>query len=84
MPEAAKVTTEAAPRRSSAFIILLRQMPEAPWADGGRRLTQRRLAANLRLFGIHVERPGGQEDRRRGYRLADFVDAWDRYLGASA
>jgi putative DNA primase/helicase len=69
---------------SGELVEGLQQLPDAPWADGGRRLSERRLAAILRPFGIRTERLGGREDRRRGYRRANFADAWDRYLPALA
>lgn len=58
---------------------------EAPWAtwNRGKPLSVRQLAARLSEFGITPKTtrlPNG--DRLKGYALADFADAFTRYLSA--
>ncbi|WP_434591806.1 DUF3631 domain-containing protein [Streptomyces sp. A5-4] len=59
----------------------LRQDPEAPWAEWGRRgLDARELGNRLREFDI---RPGNvrmaDRTQRKGYMRNKFLDAWRRY-----
>ncbi|MCX2732514.1 DUF3631 domain-containing protein [Saccharopolyspora sp. NFXS83] len=63
---------------------LIRQLnadPEAPWRDyGSQGLTQAKLARLLGEFDIrsgNVRFPDGSQSK--GYRRADFLDAWTRY-----
>ncbi|MCX2728935.1 DUF3631 domain-containing protein [Saccharopolyspora sp. NFXS83] len=63
---------------------LIRQLnadPEAPWRDyGAQGLTQAKLARLLGEFDIrsgNVRFPDGSQSK--GYRRADFLDAWTRY-----
>jgi hypothetical protein len=59
----------------------LAQMEEAPWADlGGRRIEPRGLAARLRDYGPRPATIRVGDETPRGYVLADFLDAWCRYL----
>lgn len=54
----------------------LHSIEESPWGEF--KLSARSLAKRLKEFGIHpVRDTAGQ---RRGYRLADFSDAFTRYL----
>ena len=61
---------------TSHLIERLRGIDEAPWAD----LNAHKLAKLLREFGIfsagNIRFVTGQA---KGYRKADFADAWDRY-----
>jgi hypothetical protein len=53
---------------------------EEPWAQlvRGKAINAEALASLLRQYNIH---PSHAEDRRtRGYFVADFRDAWSRYL----
>jgi Protein of unknown function (DUF3631) len=55
-----------------------------PWAELGRSgkpLTQNRLARMLKPLRIAPTMIGPETDRKRGYKIADFSDAFDRYLG---
>jgi hypothetical protein len=68
---------------SEELVNKLRANPEAPWETFA--FTQRNLANKLKPYGItprHV-RPGGFT-QCRGYRAADFRDAFARYLPDSA
>jgi len=63
----------------------LRDLEDAPWADhaGGLGLTTRRLAAELKPFGIGP-RVFRQDNRTpRGYAWDQFEDAFARYLPPS-
>jgi len=58
-------------------------MDEAPWGDiRGRPLDARGLARRLREYGIKPQLMR-QGSPIRGYRLADFEDAWLRYVPPS-
>ncbi len=58
---------------------------EAPWGDlKGRKIDARKLAHMLRSYGIRsvtIRMPDGSTPK--GYRRADFIDAWERYLPKS-
>jgi Protein of unknown function (DUF3631) len=62
----------------------LRAMESRPWSAWGPK-SGRRIAFHLRPFGIgprdlHYDSP----TTFKGYRIADFQDAWERYLPPSA
>lgn len=62
----------------------LHNLEESPWADlRGKPLDARGLSNLLRQYGI---KPGNVYVRDRaspkGYKRADFVDAWNRYVSA--
>jgi len=63
---------------SSALLELLQGLPEGDWhiANNGRTITSKRLAQKMRQYSITPYR------RRTGnvYMLADFEDAFNRYL----
>jgi len=67
---------------TGVLIARLRSDPEAPWADHGPDgITPRRLAElladyDIRSANIRFGEPIGQA---KGYRRADFSDAWARY-----
>lgn len=68
---------------SCTLLDILTGDNEAPWAtwNRGKPLTVRQLAARLSEFGITPKTtrlPNG--DRLKGYALADFADAFRRYL----
>ncbi|KQZ77753.1 hypothetical protein ASD55_07800 [Rhodanobacter sp. Root561] len=70
---------------SRELLDILTHDEEAPWAtwNRGNPLTIRQLAARLSEFGIKPKTtrlPNG--DRLKGYALADFADAFNRYLSA--
>ncbi|MEU6130677.1 DUF3631 domain-containing protein [Saccharopolyspora sp. NPDC047091] len=66
---------------SGELIRQLNNDPEAPWRDyGSQGLTQAKLARLLGEFDIrsgNVRFPDGSQSK--GYRRADFLDAWTRY-----
>lgn len=64
----------------------LRNIEESPWTDiRGKPLDARGLSNLLRQYGI---KPGNVYVRERtspkGYKRADLVDAWNRYVSAPA
>jgi hypothetical protein len=65
---------------TATLLERLKADPEAPWAEyGGTGLTAMRLATLLREYDITsdtIRFPSGQA---KGYRRADFTDAWQRY-----
>ena len=62
--------------KSADLITGLHRLDESPWRDYD--LTTRQLAARLKRYGIHT----GHDTTKtmRGYKTADFHDAWSRYL----
>lgn len=50
-------------------------MDEAPWAD----LTAVKVGALLREFEVKSDTIRFPTGQAKGYRRADFTDAWDRY-----
>lgn len=70
---------------SRTLLEMLTGDDEAPWAtwNRGKPLTVRQLAARLSEFGITPKTTRLQNgDRLKGYALADFADAFTRYLSA--
>lgn len=70
---------------SKELLAVLIQNDEAPWAtwNRGSALTVRQLASRLAEFGIRPKTtrlPNG--GRLKGYAIADFADAFARYLSA--
>jgi hypothetical protein len=68
--------------RSDNLVAKLTADPERPWADWkrGRPLTQKQLGGLLKPFGIisvNVRLPGFGQGK--GYRRADFEEAWAAY-----
>ncbi|MBD8873845.1 DUF3631 domain-containing protein [Rhodanobacter sp. DHB23] len=73
-------------RLTSALLLEeLTSDEEAPWATWakGRPMTQRHLAARLVDFRIKPANMRTSDGIRKGYDLADFRDAFDRYLSLS-
>jgi hypothetical protein len=59
----------------------LRDRDESPWRDvRGRPLDDRGLARRLRGYGIKSKTVRVDGKTPKGYDVADFVDAWKRYL----
>jgi putative DNA primase/helicase len=75
---------EGAERMASAEIVRrLGQMEERPWPEWGshgRPITPRQLARMLEPFAIHPRQMKIDGTNLRGYELADFQDAFSRYL----
>src|SRR5262249_11707823 len=69
---------------SRDLIDALQDMSERPWqqANRGKPITERWLARNLAAFGIHSKTLRIDEQRAKGYELADFTEAFERYLPA--
>jgi len=57
-------------------------MSDRPWPEAwrGKPITERWLAQKLADFGIHSKTLRIGEERAKGYELADFKDAFERYL----
>jgi len=63
------------------LIQRLRSIPEAPWGDlDGTGINDRKLARELRPFGIKPSSIRFNDDVGRGYRASDFGKAWAGYL----
>jgi hypothetical protein len=67
----------------------LNAMEESAWGgwNAGEGIRPREIANKLRPYGvgsqdIHVDEDGGRRTRK-GYRKADFEDAWERYFPVS-
>lgn len=72
---------------TEAILIALKGMEDSPWSLEGKELTGREMANLLGKYqtsepGEYIKpkqiRDGAA--KYRGYRKADFLDAWDRYL----
>ncbi|MBV1851905.1 DUF3631 domain-containing protein [Catellatospora tritici] len=73
-------TDDALP--TGMLLARLRADDEAPWASWDKTgLTPIRLASLLREYDIRSSniRFGGAVGQQKGYRRADFADAWSRY-----
>ena len=55
-----------------------------PEAHRGRPITETWLARRLRGFGINSRTLRIGDNRAKGYELADFTEAFERYLSAGA
>lgn len=62
--------------RSQELVVKLRSLEESPWGDED--LNPPKLGLKLREFQIRTRH--NREKTVRGYHLADFRDAFDRYL----
>jgi putative DNA primase/helicase len=67
---------------SRDLIDALQQMSERPWPEvnRGKPITERWLARSLAAFDIHSKTLRIGEERAKGYELADFTEAFERYL----
>jgi hypothetical protein len=73
-------------RLATATILdALHAIEEAPWADWyGHEFNARDLARLLRPYGIKSKNVRLAGAQAKGFERADFLDAWGRYLDASA
>lgn len=69
---------------SKTLIETLCSMSERPWPEAhhGKPITETWLAKRLRAFGISSRTLRIGEQRAKGYELADFKEAFERYLPA--
>ena len=68
---------------TATILVGLNSRDDGPWGESGpsgKELTPHRLGSRLRGFGIHSKKIRAGADTQRGYRKADFADAWARYL----
>jgi len=67
---------------SKDLVDLLAQLRERPWPEvcRGKPITERWLARNLSAFGISSKNIRIENSQAKGYELADFDDAFARYL----
>jgi hypothetical protein len=67
---------------SKDVIDTLKEMAERPWPEvcRGKPINERWLARNLAGFGIHSKTLRIVGDRAKGYEVADFREAFERYL----
>ncbi|ACZ62397.1 hypothetical protein SDC9_07184 [bioreactor metagenome] len=77
-----EITKDKSECISSADLIeALLKVDESPWSDlNGRSLNARRLAALLKTYGIHSQTIREGNRTFKGYQVADFQDAFNRYL----
>jgi len=70
---------------TTLLLNVLTAMKEAPWGSvaKGQPLDARGLAKKLGEFGIKPAQIRVDRVVTRGYRRADFVDAWERYCRPS-
>jgi hypothetical protein len=70
---------------TEAILERLYRLDEAPWGEiqNGKGLNARGLATRLRQYEIKSATIRIGERTPKGYRRADFEDAWNRYLGPS-
>jgi Protein of unknown function (DUF3631) len=63
------------------ILFSLKGLTEAPWSDiRGKPIDSRVLAIKLGTYGIKSMTIRVKENTPKGYRKADFLDAWLRYL----
>src|SRR5207237_900561 len=67
---------------SKRLVAALCAMKERPWPEvnKGREISETWLARRLRSFGIKSKTLRIGNDRAKGYELAEFTDAFERYL----
>lgn len=67
---------------SDDLVEALKEKSERPWCDWsrGKGLTQNGLARLLKPFGIKSKTVRILDDRRKGYELDSFKDAFKRYI----
>ena len=71
---------------SKTIIERLTEDPEKPWAEWsrGRPISEKGLAHLLHDYRIFSRNVGPRTAQAKGYRRADFGDAWERYLAPAA
>jgi hypothetical protein len=71
---------------SKAVISNLTSDPEKQWAEWSRSkpITEKGVAQLLREYRIISRNVGSRDAQTKGYRKADFEDAWKRYLTPEA
>jgi hypothetical protein len=80
-----QVFGEADSRSTKWLLEALHNLPESPWADiKGKPLDDRGLAARLRPYDVKPKPVRIGETMLRGYRRADLIEPWRRYLGPPA
>jgi hypothetical protein len=70
---------------TSEILPRLHARDDRPWPEyrGGRPITARQIAAQLRPLGIATNQTVRRgAERGKGYRAEDMADAWSRYLPA--
>src|SRR5262249_27331426 len=69
---------------SKTIIERLTADPEKQWAEWsrGKPITEKGVATLLHEYHIISRNVGGRDSQDKGYRRADFEDAWQRYLSA--
>jgi len=68
---------------TAELLAALIALPESPWADlRGKPLNDRSLAHRLSAYGIKPNQQRHDGKPARGYRAADFTEAWNRYLSS--
>jgi hypothetical protein len=68
---------------TSDLLAQLNALPESPWGDiKGRALDDRSLALRLRPYEVKPKLVRINDQPKRGYTRADFMDAWERYVPA--
>jgi len=67
---------------SKTLVDALCAMRDRPWPDAhrGKPITENWLARRLRSFGISPRTIRIGDDRAKGYDVADFTEAFERYL----
>jgi len=67
---------------SKAILENLTSDPEKQWAEWsrGKAITEKGVAQLLHEYGIFSRNVGSRESQTKGYRKADFKDAWERYI----
>jgi hypothetical protein len=71
---------------SKTIIERLTADPEKPWAEWsrGKPITEKGVAGLLHEYRIVSRTVGPRDARTKGYRKADFADAWQRYVTPAA
>ena len=79
------VFDEAESLFTNTLLERLHPLDESPWGDlKGKPLSARTLSNLLSQYGIEPTTVrGGKDKPLKGYRRADFHDAWTRYVGGS-
>ncbi|HWG21429.1 MAG TPA: DUF3631 domain-containing protein [Terracidiphilus sp.] len=65
---------------SAPLLDALKRITDSPWGERDRELTPRKLAKMLRPFGPEPRQVRVNSGTGKGYRSADFEQAYSRYL----